>query len=38
MENKCKIPMYITLKQLNKPNTMKTEPMQIKKQKKILAI
>ena len=24
MENKSKIPMYITLKQLNKPNNVKT--------------
>ena len=37
MENKSKIPMYITLKQLNTLNNVKTELMQIKKQK-ILAI
>ena len=33
-ENKSKIPMYITLKRLNKSINVKTELMQIKKQKK----
>ena len=37
MENNGKTPMYITLKQLNKPNNVKTELMQNKK-KKILEI
>ena len=37
MKNKSEIPIYITLKQLNKLNNVKTEQMQIKKQK-ILAI
>ena len=31
MENKRKIPMYITLKQLNKSNNVKTKLIQIKK-------
>ena len=35
--NKSYIPMYISLKELNKLNNMKTELMQIKEQK-ILAI
>ena len=35
MENKSKIPMYITMKQLNKSNNVKNELMQIKKQKNI---
>ena len=37
MENKSKIPMYITLKQLNKSNKVKTELTQTKKPK-LLAI
>ena len=31
MENKKNIPIYITLKQLDKSNNVKTELMQIKK-------
>ena len=33
MENKSKIPIYITLKQLNKLNNVKTKLMQIKSKK-----
>ena len=35
MENKSEISMYTTSKQLNKSNNVKTELMQIKKQKYI---
>ena len=38
MENKSKVLMYITLKQLNTSNDKKTKLMQIKKQIKALQV